>query len=166
MRLDALFLERLAAADPMLAEALLRARGAPAALATKQESELLIALAPHLDDFLAWLFGIEAEVAALSARHHELAPLYGVKRNFVQRKAMHKIKPAEAEGIDGSNLARALEALIGERLTELAFARHVTQWQQDEAANAAALDLALQYAGWAAHSAAGKAKHHAGVLFK
>jgi NADPH-dependent glutamate synthase beta subunit-like oxidoreductase/NAD(P)H-flavin reductase len=165
-RLDALFLERLAAAEPQLHVDLLRARSAPESLAAKQESELLLALAPHVDTFIGWLFGIDNEVRALAARHHELTPLYGVKRNFVQRKAMHKIKAEEAERIDGPALQARLEALIGEPLTELAFARNVALWQQDEAANREALELALQYAAWAASSTAGRARHRAGVLFK
>ncbi|MDB5865943.1 MAG: hypothetical protein JWO70_3749, partial [Betaproteobacteria bacterium] len=165
-RIDALFLRRLADGDPALHAALVQAREQPAALAAKQESELLIAAAPHVDDYIAWLFGIEQEVAALSARHHELAPIFGVKRNFVQRKAMHKVKADDAEKLDGEALAQRLEALFGEPLTELSFSRHVLQWQQDENANGEALALALQYAGWAAHSRAGREKHRAGVLFK
>ena len=165
-RLDALFLERLARAEPALHADLLRGRGTPESLAPKQESALLLALAPQVDAFIGWLFGIENEVRALAARHHELNPLYGVKRNFVQRKAMHKIKPDEAERIDGAAIAALLEALIGEPLTELVFARHVVRWQEDEAANAESLELALQYAAWAALSAAGRERHRAGVLFK
>jgi NADPH-dependent glutamate synthase beta subunit-like oxidoreductase/NAD(P)H-flavin reductase len=165
-RLDTLFLERLAAAQPALRDDLAAARLNPAALAAKQESELLIALAPYVDDFVGWLFGIEREVEALSARHHALNPLFGVKRNFVQRKAMHKVKPEAAQAIDGEALATKLEALFGEPFTELAYATHVTRWQQDEAANAPALEVALQYAGWAAHAAAGQEKHRSGVLFK
>ena len=88
-RVDARFLQRLGEAEPALRDSLVQARANPGALQPKQESELLIAVAPHVDDYVAWLFGIEQDVAALSARHHELAPLYGVKRNFVQRKAMH-----------------------------------------------------------------------------
>ncbi len=103
---------------------------------------------------------------ALSDRHHELAPLYSVKRLFVQRKALHKIKAEEAEKLDGPALAARLEALFGGPFTELAFARHVTEWQKDEAANAEKLEAALQYAAWATQSAAGRRKHHGGVLFK
>jgi NADPH-dependent glutamate synthase beta subunit-like oxidoreductase/NAD(P)H-flavin reductase len=165
-RLDTLFLERLARAAPALREDLDAARSNPAALSRKQESELLIALAPHVDEFVAWLFGIEEEVAALTARHHALNPLFGVKRNFVQRKAMHKVKPDEAARIDGVFVGAALETLTGEPLTELSFAQHVTRWQQDEAAHAPALELALQYAAWAAHTPAGRNKHRGGVLFK
>jgi NADPH-dependent glutamate synthase beta subunit-like oxidoreductase/NAD(P)H-flavin reductase len=166
VRLDEQFLRRLARSDLGLYEQLLGARADSSALAPKQESELLLALAPHLDTFIAWLFGIESEVTALTRRHLDLAPLYGVKRQFVQRKAMHRYKLEEAEGIDGAALAAGLEALFGEPLSELAFARHVTAWQKDEAAHAGKLELALRYAAWAALSAAGRSKHRDGVVFK
>ncbi|MGZ5115392.1 MAG: hypothetical protein ACXWIH_04680, partial [Burkholderiales bacterium] len=166
VRLDALFLARLKGSQSTLYEDLVLARQNAAVLASKQESELLIALAPHVDDFIGWLFGIENEVTALTARHHELNPIFGVKRNFVQRKAMHKFKPEDAERIDGRALARKLEVLFREPLTELSFARHVLAWQQDEALNGDALELALQYAAWAALSTAGKQEHQRGVLFK
>jgi hypothetical protein len=165
-RLDALFLERLGATCPELKDALAAARADPNALAPKQESELLLALAPHVEAFLAWLFGIQQEAAALTARHLELNVLYGVKRNFVQRKAMHKYKADAAQALEGPALAQRLELLFGEPLTELAFAQHVSRWQQDEAANQEALDVALRYAAWAASTPAGKEKHRRGVLFK
>jgi len=166
LRLDQVFLQELAHADAALHQQLIDARQQATPIASKAESDLLLALAPHLDDFIAQLFGIEAEVGALSARHHALAPLYSVKRLFVQRKAMHKYKPDMAAVIDGPAVASQLEALFGEPLTELAFAKHVAHWQQDEQTHAEALELALQYAAWAAHTAAGHARHHDGVLFK
>src|SRR4051812_31467221 len=83
IRLDAAFLDALTAADVLLAAQLRAAREQAESLTPKQESELLIAIAPHLDDFIARLFGIEREVQALSARHNELAPLYACKRLFV-----------------------------------------------------------------------------------
>ena len=166
LKLDQLFLDHLARDDAALREQLVRARAEPSALAQKQESELLLALAPHLDTFIARVFGIEAELAAVQARHHELAPLYSVKRLFVQRKAMHKYKAEAADKLDATALAHQLEAAMGEPLSELAFARHVTRWQADKADNAAALELALQYAAWAAHTAEGRIRHRSGVLFK
>ncbi|MBX3666575.1 MAG: hypothetical protein KF834_12895, partial [Burkholderiales bacterium] len=166
LRIDQAFLDDVGAADAALHARLLAARQAGGVLAAKAESELLLALAPHLDDFIARLFGIEVEVGALSARHHDLAPLYRVKRLFVQRKAMHKYKAEAAAAIDGDAVGAKLAGLFGEPLTELSFSRHVESWQQDEAAHAGALDLALQYAAWAAHTGAGRARHHDGVLFK
>src|SRR5262245_24124528 len=82
-RLDALFLAELAETDPAVQAALLAGRAEPEALPAKAESELLIAVAPHLEAFIGRLFGIEREIAALAARHSELAPLYACKRLFV-----------------------------------------------------------------------------------
>ncbi len=165
-RLDAAFSGFLGEADSALRARLLAARAHPAALTRKAESDLLIALAPHLEDFLARLFAIEPERNALAARHHALAPLYSVKRLFVQRRALHKVKPEEVRLLDADAAASRLEALFGEAFSELAFAQHVTEWQKDEAANAEALDLAARYAAWAASTPEGREKHRAGVLFK
>ena len=89
-RVDVAFGAWIAHADAALAARLAVARADPAALTRLQESELLIALAPHLEDWLARLFGIEREVAMLQAAQHELAPLFACKRQVVQRKAMNK----------------------------------------------------------------------------
>ncbi len=152
LRLDAAFLRFLGEADAGLRARLEAARVEPPP--AKQESELLIALAPHAEDFIVRLFGIEAEAQALAARHHELAPLYSVKRLFVQRRALHKVKAEDARP-DGYAFT-----------TELDFARQVTAWQKDEAAHAAELEGAARYAAWAAGTPEGRAKHKAGVLFK
>jgi hypothetical protein len=87
LRVDAAFLDFLGRADPALREGLESLRGGQSTLSPKQESAFLIAVAGHLDDFVARLFDIEDDVGALSARHFELAPLYSCKRLFVQRKA-------------------------------------------------------------------------------
>ena len=166
LRLDQVFLKELQQSDTAVHDRLTAARSSAEPLIAKDESALLLALAPHLDDFIGQLFGIAAEVSNLSEQHHKLAPLYSVKRLFVQRKAMHKYKPDAAAGINGEEVGKALEKHFGEPLTELVFARHITQWQQDEASHTDALELALQYAAWASHTEAGHALHHDGVLFK
>jgi NADPH-dependent glutamate synthase beta subunit-like oxidoreductase/NAD(P)H-flavin reductase len=166
LKLDRDFLASLQAHDAALHARLLAARAAPSELVSGQESELLLDLAPFLQSYLARLFSIEAEVRALEGRHHELAPLYQVKRLFVQRKAMHKFKPADAASFDGPALERDLARAFGEPFTEIAFARHVTEWQKNEPAQAARLDAALRYAAWAAHTAEGRHQHRHGVLFK
>jgi NADPH-dependent glutamate synthase beta subunit-like oxidoreductase/NAD(P)H-flavin reductase len=165
-RIDGLFRAHLATADGALAGRLEAGRAQPATLDAKGESELLIALAPHLEDFLAGLFQIRAELGALAARHHELTPLYACKRQFVQRRAQRAHKPEEAAGFDSAALEAALVARFGEPLTELAFARHVMAWLDAEAANAEAIDLATRYAAWALLTETGHVKHGRGVLFK
>ena len=177
-RVDARFIDELKAADRTLAERLLDARMQPDALDPRREAALLIDIAPHVEDFLARLFGIAADVQALEAQHHALAPLFSVKRQFVQRKAMNAWKADVAATFDGDALRAELDRLLACKATvaandtqaiqdfERAFAEGVTRWQQDESANAVALDLAARYAAWASHTAAGKAMHRRGVLFR
>ena len=166
MRLDAAFLDFLGEGDAALRALLAAARLSINTPSGKEQSELLIALAPHLEDFLARLFGIETQVQALAARHHELAPLYSCKRLFVQRRAMTKVKPEEAATIDGPALEAKLTEYIGTPFTELSFAREVAHWLMDEAAHAGELQLATRYAAWAVQTAAGRERHRSGVLFK
>jgi NADPH-dependent glutamate synthase beta subunit-like oxidoreductase/NAD(P)H-flavin reductase len=165
-KLDFVFLDRLGATDAALKARLLAARENPESLDTQAESALILEVAPHLDDFLSELFGIQAEFSALAARHHELAPLYTVKRQFVQRRAANKIKPEEAQQLDGLALEAELKALLGGRFDELGFAVRVTEWLADESKHAAPLDLAMKYAAWALHTPAGRERVHSGVLFK
>ncbi|MEO8557508.1 MAG: FAD-dependent oxidoreductase [Rhodospirillales bacterium] len=173
VRLDVAFVAKLRDNDVELHNRLMTARSNPAALEKKDESALLIAVAPHLEDFLADLFGVTAEATALRVRHQVLAPLYDCKRLFVQRQAAKAIKPNEAAGIDGDALLAELEMAPpkggdGDDLDawELAFAQHWAQWMLDEAGSAEHLAKALRYAGWALHAPAGRARHRMGILFK
>jgi len=70
VRIDSKFLESLKTADLALHVRLLAARANPASLAPKQSSELIIALAPHLEDFIGDLFDISQEMEALEAQHN------------------------------------------------------------------------------------------------
>jgi NADPH-dependent glutamate synthase beta subunit-like oxidoreductase/NAD(P)H-flavin reductase len=150
VRVDEAFLAFL---DSGMRDRLIRAR--KVLPAKKQESELLVALAPHVEDFLAKLFGIEVEAQALAARHNELAPLWSVKRMFVQRRALHKVKPEELKDYRPPQIQDEKE-----------FARQVTEWLKDETANAKDLEEAARYAAWAVTTPQGKQAHRAGVLFK
>jgi len=176
VRLDAAFVDYLKAADAGLCGRLMEARAdAPperAAAANiggptrKQQSELLVDMAPHVEDFIAGLFGVSREVVALQARHDALAPVYALKRKFIQKKAISGVTPEKASGINGRACAMELEALFSEPLTEASFVDHVSRWLEDEANCASQLGVAAQYAAWAALSPAGREKHHRGVLFK
>jgi NADPH-dependent glutamate synthase beta subunit-like oxidoreductase/NAD(P)H-flavin reductase len=166
VRLDACFLDHVRAGDIGLYNRLMAGRADPDGLADKDESALILELAPHLDDFVGTLFGISSELGALGARHHELAPVYACKRLFVQRRAVKGVTAEAASVHDGAALADALARAFVEPLTELTFARHVNAWLDDEAAHARQIELALAYAQWATLAPAGRAKHGAGVLFK
>ena len=158
IRLDRAFVVHLAPADVALHDRLMTARADPDALDRKAESDLLVDLAPHVEDFIGELFGIAAEIRELQARHDELAPLYSVKRLFVQRRAVKEIKEADAAHLNGPKLGDELVALIGGPPADLAtragavawelrYANSVARWLEDEAAHKlplrAALDMPL-----------------------
>jgi NADPH-dependent glutamate synthase beta subunit-like oxidoreductase/NAD(P)H-flavin reductase len=213
VRLDACFVDVLKARNGDLHHRLMAARTAalaseasgqrgdsimraPDAVAGKAESDLIVELAPELEDFITELFGIADEVRSLRLRHDALAPLYEVKRLFVQRRAAKKYGPDQAESFDGDALRDELEPLLGGELTELRFAERVEHWMKAETENSAALaseasgqrgdsmvrapdtrpepgssahaalDLAARYAAWAVHTEEGRRRHKSGVLFK
>ena len=165
-RIDAAFVAHLRNAEAELHNRLMAARREPDALEPKAHSQLLTDLAPHLEDFVAELFGIEAEARALRTKHHALAPLYEVKRLFVQRRAVKGQTAEKAAELDGPALGRELEAIMGEALTEQSYAVHVARWMAAEIERGPALDLAARYAAWATLSPEGQQRHRGGVLFK
>ncbi len=160
VRLDKRFLETLNADDADLHRRLLTARSAPGTVATRDESDLVVALGPHLDAFVAALFGVEAETDALLRQTRALDPIHACKRLFVQRQAVKKY--ADPSGFDGPALRAALEVSMGAPLTEKGFSDYVAAREGD----AEALDEALRYAAWATLTAEGKAYHRGGTLFR
>src|SRR5438477_433988 len=172
VRLDRAFVAHLSESDIGLHDRLMTARRDPDVIEGLGESNLLVDLAPHLEDFIGELFGIAPEVRALQARHHELAPLYSVKRLFVQRRAVKGVKESDAVAIDGPGLAQELDRVMSAAADEpvgaweRCYAEHVANWLEDEAGNAEALDIAQRYAAWATLSPEGRRKHRRGVLFK
>jgi len=166
VRLDATFIDELARTNASLHDRLVTARVHPEALGAKEHSELLIELAPHLEDFLGELFGVSKEIEALQARHNDLAPVYTFKRKFIQKRAISGVTREQAAASDGLPLAAELESSFGEPLTQASFFKHVSNWLDNEAENAERIKTASRYAAWAALSPAGMRAHHDDVLFK
>jgi NADPH-dependent glutamate synthase beta subunit-like oxidoreductase/NAD(P)H-flavin reductase len=164
-RLDTAFLQRLQESDSELHARLLSVRSASVVLTRKEESELILALSPHLEEFISVLFGIQDELRALKEEYFSMAPLFDLKRKFVQRRAMTLCKAAEASGLDGNALREQLVGLFGEPFSEEAYVRHVSKWLEDEDANAEAILTAARYSTWAQHTEAGRHAHRGGVLF-
>src|SRR5690348_2319630 len=146
---DTAIITHLAQTDVALHNRHVTARREAASLDRKAESDLLTDLAPHLEDFIGELFGITKEVRALQARHDALAPLYSVKRLFVQRRAVKGVSAEAAAAENGEALAEVLARHFGEPFSEESFARQVARWMEDEGTHGEALTLAARYAAWA-----------------
>lgn len=166
VRIDAAFVERLSCADAELAARLAAARAAGEEMDRKEQSDLMLDLVHHVDDFIAELFGIECQNQALHARLHGSDNVYACKRLFVQRKAAKAYKEADAVDFDGPALRARLEELIGEPFGQIPFSNAVMAWMEDDEANADALDLAARYAAWALHTDDGRRHHAADVVFR
>ena len=167
VKLDAAFVAELKVADVALHNRFMAARADRTALSDKDHSQLLIDLAPHVEDFIGKLFGIEKEVQALAETHHQLAPLYACKRLFVQRRATKALTPEAAEHVSGESLLSMLPMVpADDPFFELVFAKVVMGWLEKEEEHKSLLEIAARYAAWALLSTAGRKKHAHGLLFK
>jgi NADPH-dependent glutamate synthase beta subunit-like oxidoreductase/NAD(P)H-flavin reductase len=167
VRLDAAFVAWLKEANVDVHARLMAARAAPDSLAAKDESNLLIEAARPLEDFVAELFGVSREAAALRARHTRLAPLYDCKRLFVQRHAARSFKPEAVTGEPAINVGASLAD--GVEAWELAFALRVrdllgAEFKVDKAVPD--VEALARYAAWALYSPEGRKRHRDGPLFK
>lgn len=147
-RLDKSFLNYLTQANQTLLERLRAGRANPDVLGISSESELLMGLAPYLEDFLGILFNVKSAIIALSSKYCNLSPLYTCKRLFIQRYVLKIFNEGEARNFDGLALQVVLETVLGHSFTELTFANSVLSWLDNERVNARYLDIAARYAAW------------------
>lgn len=131
----------------------------------KSISELLLAVAPYLEDFIGHLFRIEKSIQALQQQHHHLDAVSQIKRQFVQRRACRHYPHDVAITFDGEQLRQHLASHIAP-FTEVIFANTVSEWLKDETRYEHELDLAARYAAWATLTDAGRLFHQGGVLFR
>ena len=165
MRIDRLFIDLLKMQNPELRDRFIAARTQATSLDKKQESELTVALAPHLERFIAELFNIQSQLNSLARKQADLSPLYLCKKKFVKhinKKTTHDIiTDSEADSI-----ANDLSNIFTQPFNELLFAKHVMNWLQDKELNSEAIAKATSYTIWAIQSQTGRKKHACGVLFK
>jgi NADPH-dependent glutamate synthase beta subunit-like oxidoreductase/NAD(P)H-flavin reductase len=158
-----------------LIQALQAGRDNPEALTSLQESELLLALAPHLDAWLVALLAVQAEDATLKAQIAAFHPIALVRRQFVQRRAVPRHQ-ASVAAFDGGDLAARLLTHYGCDVSDdTAFAEKIAAWLAQEAAQSKAeeevvgegeaLALAERYAAWAAITPQGRYHHQASMVF-
>ncbi|MFO0388626.1 MAG: FAD-dependent oxidoreductase [Alphaproteobacteria bacterium] len=173
VKIDGIFCDVLKAADVELFNRFVAARAVKqnpesrVQSSEKEESQLLIDLAPHVEDFIAKLFRIETEMQKLAEWHHTLAPLYACKRLFVQRRAAKALKQEEAERLNADAILQMLPLVpVQDEFFELAFAKTVMGWLEKEDQHKSLLEMAARYAAWALLTEAGRVRHGHGILFK
>ena len=122
----------------------------------------MIALAPHLEDWLARAIRHRARSGRSPGRAARARSLVRLQASSRAAKGDEQVQGAtQAASFDGAALRAELEQKIGERLTtprgELAFALKSasgrSRGEGEESTHADDIDLALRYAAWAAHTA-------------
>ena len=128
----------------------------------KEQSQLLIELAPYIDDFIAHLFVIERDVNALINIHKPIALIAKAKRLFVQRRALKKYRTID--DIDITNIVEEIEDLLGSKVTELVLAKKMLEWLEENDLDK--IDIASRYCAYASYCTEGQKRHQHGTLFK
>ena len=146
-RLDAVFLDALRARNADLAQLLLDHRSGQAAQDGQERSELLLRLAPHVEQFLAEFFAIEAENRKLQDSIRAQDVVMDFKKLYVLRRG-RRFRGEFAESfadlqgwLDQEIHAAALPA--DDR--EWSIARLGVGWLEDEAKNAAKVQRLTQW---------------------
>ena len=85
-------------------------------MSSKAESELLLALAPQLEDFIVELFGIRHEARTLAKQHQKLAPRAGVHEPVRAEQRIEEVvgegtrRPLAIVRLEGEGLRKGVEA--------------------------------------------------------
>jgi len=102
----------LRAADVALFARYCAHRGGSARLRGPEESELLLDLGAHLSHFVARLFGVERESGKLREAAGRDAPIFRVKREFVQRRVFKKGAKDRPSAADFAELDARVRPLL------------------------------------------------------
>lgn len=121
------------------------------------ESALLLSLAPLVDEFIGALFDADS-AAQLQQEHQRFSTILDVNRQFVQRVAIKKYPKALVLALEIEPLRQALQAIVDVQ-DEEAFATQISSWLVTPEKYQIELDLAAQYAAWAAQTFAGQMCH-------
>ncbi|HUJ28826.1 MAG TPA: pyridine nucleotide-disulfide oxidoreductase, partial [Myxococcales bacterium] len=106
------FDEDLHVADPPLFAKYGAHRSGAARLRGPEESELLLQLGAHLSRFVGRLFGVQAELQKLRDAAGREAPIFRVKRDFVQRRVFKKGAKERPAAGDFAQLDASVQPLL------------------------------------------------------
>jgi NADPH-dependent glutamate synthase beta subunit-like oxidoreductase/NAD(P)H-flavin reductase len=174
-RLDEAFLQQLGQQAPELRERLLNYRGGTGAAGSQVAdawpplavSELLLAVAPHLESFIAELFGIGEAVAESRAATLSHDPVMQFKQELVQKRARRYRKPIDEDFATlDAWLSGQLDTWPADRDRELAVACYASRLLAAEENHAADLERLVQWTARALDDPAGRAAVAGWISFK
>lgn len=134
-------------------------------LEEKDESSLLLELAPLLEDFLLELFSLRKEYLPLQKKIHAVDPFFLCRRQFVQRFAAKRYTLEEVKNLTEQEVLIPLEKSLKAPFSEDLFIQKVLYWLEEPILYKNELEQAAWYTCWALYSAQGQKKHVASFLF-
>ncbi|MBS3785682.1 MAG: FAD-dependent oxidoreductase [Gammaproteobacteria bacterium] len=157
--LDARFLQLLDATDPTLGDALRAYRKRDTDLPGTANSELLLAIAPHLEAFIGDLFDIQSELDALQNSIIADDVVMAFKQAYVQKRVKKHRQPIESTF---NELDAAVKAGLGGGAhgedEERAIAELAMALLEDEEANSEAIELITAWCKLARQTPEGQAR--------
>jgi NADPH-dependent glutamate synthase beta subunit-like oxidoreductase/NAD(P)H-flavin reductase len=167
IELDTHFLAYLSDQNAELSSALQLARAHHQTLSGKEKSELIIALGPYLDAYMADLFMIQDPLNSLAQKHTNLAYFYQVKRLFIQRRASRHLKPEAIVDLDIAHLDQQMQALFPQGFDEYIFAQKAFAFlESNHTEDPTVESLLLTYGAFALSHPIGRERHRKGLLFQ
>lgn len=149
--LDATFVKFVFEYDLDLYTALIQYRASPKEVTNVQYSNLLIAIAPLVDDFFSQLFNIEQQVEKIRKTAKNFDPIYECKRKFVQRLAVKKYGADKVKAINFDTLSKLLLPLCEGQITQQRFVDNIFKWLKAPIKYSKHIDLAAKYAACMVH---------------
>ena len=128
-------------------------------------SDIIIKVAPYVEDFIGKLFGIENELLANQKLHNDAAILRNCARTFVQRRVANKLTLDKINGLSSKDMLESLEHYMNAPFDDITFATKVMEWLQDPEAYEDQIDAAVKYTVWVLSTKEGQKKHEKSPLF-
>jgi hypothetical protein len=162
MKIDALFLDALQSENKSLYEQVTQGR---AGALENFSSDLLLELAPYVQDFIGHLFSVEESLCALKIRCKSFCPIEEAKRVFIRRRAARAYTLKEVEQFNEENLKKSLESWIGANFTEEAFSKTILLWLKNPQEFQDQLEAATQWSSWMLYAPQAKTLRQNSLLF-
>jgi NADPH-dependent glutamate synthase beta subunit-like oxidoreductase/NAD(P)H-flavin reductase len=147
-KIDQIFISYLEERDIALAEDFKSFKANADNISDLEYSNFIIIYSPHLEQFIAKLFNIEKELSATIPAYRDFDIIYKCKRQFVQRVAIKKYSKEQAAQFDINLLTKSLQNLLNQEITDLNFAKIISEWELDAELNRDNLDIAARFAAY------------------
>ena len=129
------------------------------------ESELIITLAPFLENFLKELFNLNEELSNLTSYKNNLSNLFLCKKIFIQKRVIRKFTLEEIDNFDIKNITQRITKRIS-KFSEINIANDIIDLLKLEEKNQNILNLYAQFCAWAILSIEGKLQYKDSILLK